>query len=790
VRPLRIELEGFSAYRSRVVVDLTAVAGLDVALFSLSGATGAGKSSLIDGMIFGLYGRIPRLDGRAVAPVISAGTDRARVRVDFEVDGVVHTAVRLVQRTPSGGATIKEARLQRGEDVLASGADSVTAAVEELLRLGFEDFTRTVVLPQGKFSQFLDAAPRARQDLLRDLLGLEVYGRVRELANRRKDLAEGRGESARSRLKGLQVPDEAAVEESGARLRRLEAMAGPVADKEKGLRAMAAAADDADREVVRLEGAGQRLDQMKAPEGLEELGELVTRARHVDADAREALDEAHAGLTAVEAERDQAPDPEMLALTRKAHVDLDEVTRRIDALDPGPAHSALAEAEAALAASVLAADGARARLAGLHITHAAHLIGSALVVGEPCPVCHHPVDELPQVEEPGELAAAQGELGAANSALPDGQRQVDAARAAVADVEANRSLLASRHDELAAQVAGGPDREELARLEALVADVKRRHAEARAGVAEAEARVKETGKTLEDLAARESSIDRLLKSALLTVADLDPPVSESGDAVVQWKDLLAWRETASDRVAAELVASGDRAALARAAFEGARHALVEEIAASGLPTVEPYTATLAAETERARQLVAEHEKALADGSALRDQVDAETATAAVAAALASHLRADGFERWMMAGALHALVVGANDLLSQLSDGGYSLHSEEGTFTVVDHRNADEKRSVSTLSGGETFLVSLALALSLAETLAGSGGTRLDAIILDEGFGTLDDESLDTVASVLEGLAGKGLMVGVITHVKELAARASVRYEVTRGARGSTVSEVS
>jgi exonuclease SbcC len=188
--------------------------------------------------------------------------------------------------------------------------------------------------------------------------------------------------------------------------------------------------------------------------------------------------------------------------------------------------------------------------------------------------------------------------------------------------------------------------------------------------------------------------------------------------------------------------------------------------------------------------VAAHEKAWADGSALRDQVDAETATAAVAAALASHLRADGFERWMMAGALHALVVGANDLLSQLSDGGYSLHSEEGTFTVVDHRNADEKRSVSTLSGGETFLVSLALALSLAETLAGSGGTRLDAIILDEGFGTLDDESLDTVASVLEGLAGKGLMVGVITHVKELAARASVRYEVTRGARGSTVSEVS
>jgi exonuclease SbcC len=96
------------------------------------------------------------------------------------------------------------------------------------------------------------------------------------------------------------------------------------------------------------------------------------------------------------------------------------------------------------------------------------------------------------------------------------------------------------------------------------------------------------------------------------------------------------------------------------------------------------------------------------------------------------------------------------------------------------------RSVSTLSGGETFLVSLALALSLAETLAAKGGSGLDAIILDEGFGTLDDESLDTVASVLEELTGRGLMVGVITHVKELAARAPARYEVTRGPRGASV----
>ncbi|HLV91058.1 MAG TPA: SbcC/MukB-like Walker B domain-containing protein, partial [Acidimicrobiia bacterium] len=135
--------------------------------------------------------------------------------------------------------------------------------------------------------------------------------------------------------------------------------------------------------------------------------------------------------------------------------------------------------------------------------------------------------------------------------------------------------------------------------------------------------------------------------------------------------------------------------------------------------------------------------------------------------------------------------GANALLRELSDGGYSLgFDDEERFVVVDHRNADEQRPAATLSGGETFLVSLALALALAEIHAAHGEARLDAVILDEGFGTLDEETLDTVASLLEDLAGsRGLMVGVITHVKELAERAPIRFEVSRGPKGSDVREV-
>jgi exonuclease SbcC len=193
----------------------------------------------------------------------------------------------------------------------------------------------------------------------------------------------------------------------------------------------------------------------------------------------------------------------------------------------------------------------------------------------------------------------------------------------------------------------------------------------------------------------------------------------------------------------------------------------------------------------ARALVEAQEKAAQDAANLKTQFEEARELSSVASTLANHLRVNGFEQWLMAGALTDLVAGANELLGQLSGDGYSLHSDDsGSFSIVDHRNADEMRSVSTLSGGETFLVALALALSLAETLASKGGSGLDAIILDEGFGALDDESLDTVASVLEELTGRGLMVGVITHVKELAARAPSRFEVIRGPGGASVKVVS
>ena len=107
-----------------------------------------------------------------------------------------------------------------------------------------------------------------------------------------------------------------------------------------------------------------------------------------------------------------------------------------------------------------------------------------------------------------------------------------------------------------------------------------------------------------------------------------------------------------------------------------------------------------------------------------------------------------FPRWLVASALDTLVADASAGLAELSGGQFELTHDEGEFLVVDHADADARRPVKTLSGGETFQASLALALALSaqmSTLAAEGAARLDSIFLDEGFGTLDEANLDVVA---------------------------------------------
>lgn len=138
---------------------------------------------------------------------------------------------------------------------------------------------------------------------------------------------------------------------------------------------------------------------------------------------------------------------------------------------------------------------------------------------------------------------------------------------------------------------------------------------------------------------------------------------------------------------------------------------------------------------------------------------------------------------------------ANLRLTSMSRGRYSLsrtgdvldaRRENGLNIEVTDSFTGVARPVKTLSGGELFLASLSLALGLSDVVqAYAGGIRLDTILVDEGFGTLDSEALDMAIRTLTDLQKGGRLVGIISHVSELRERISARLEVIPGQRGST-----
>jgi exonuclease SbcC len=682
---------------------------------------------------------------------------------------------------------VKEARLQEGDKVLADGADDVTGAVEDLLRLRFDDFTRTVVLPQGEFARFLTATKSERQGLLRNLLGLDVYTRVRELARTRAAVATERADGARRSLEDLALATSEEREENRRRHRSLVELAETVTRDETHLSELARASEEANTGVADLEASLGRLESITPPDRLEELETAAEAARSAVVDAETALVEQKEELSSLRERLDGLPSRDRIDGWRQGRARLTELESTLERIELETLKTTAHDLKTQLDESQTALAAARGGLDTARVEHAAHALAANLSVGDPCPVCARALEEEPASGELAILEELETALRAAEESVEKRRSALEEAAARVAAAEARREQLESQRDELIEALIDAPDSDSLHVTEEQLAAAERAVRAAEGATVTAEQLVESRREGLDEIADASRRVAKRLTEAQISVASLEPPVPESDDVVVQWKELLAWRDRVRERLAKE---REELLATSQSVTEevvAAREALERKLRDHGVEALAPYAVRVATAAETARAQVEADERTAEKANELAQVVKDASGQAAVAGMLAGHLKSNGFEQWLMSSALAELVDGANDLLGQLSGGGYSLHSDDsGTFSIVDHRNADEMRAVNTLSGGETFLVSLALALSLAETLAAKGGSGLDAIILDEGFGTLDDESLDTVASVLEELTGRGLMVGVITHVKALAARAPVRYEVVREPTGAKV----
>jgi DNA repair protein SbcC/Rad50 len=395
---------------------------------------------------------------------------------------------------------------------------------------------------------------------------------------------------------------------------------------------------------------------------------------------------------------------------------------------------------------------------------------------------------------------------------------------------------AARRDD--AQERFGRAEAELSRLRADATDAARAEQQARTRLAELDGRVAELDRLLHDapgedeVTARLALLDELEAAAaaaeqrLLAVRsargeaqrDLasleqsesaarvrlngtrDPlvrfgaPALDALGLLAGWTALQAWAAAEAAARDRDIAPARERATAARARARDLAGRLSADLAAGGLELAPEAVAAGAATAvaralERARAETARITERRAQAAGLAARRDAARDDQQVARLLGDLLRSDRFPRWLVTAAVDALVAEASENLAGLTNHQFDLTHDAGEFYVVDHADADSRRSVRTLSGGETFQASLALALALSSqmsTLAAAGAARLDSIFLDEGFGTLDPETLEVVAATLETLAQGQRMVGVITHVAALAEQVPVRFAVSRNARTSSV----
>ncbi len=400
--------------------------------------------------------------------------------------------------------------------------------------------------------------------------------------------------------------------------------------------------------------------------------------------------------------------------------------------------------------------------------------------------------------EAATLPARQRELDALDDAIATGNARraelTEQRKAAGDEAEAAAERASQRRAELTAQLGGAVD------LDAAV-NAARRRSEILSAAAEAAA------ETVRTAAEAQTAADRAFRAATEAgfAASAEASSPESAVAAARaalrdpgWRSDAAGRagrhETETSTIAAQLAdpelavdldppapvaETASAAAAARQAHDAANGVYATAQRTAGqlavlAPRLADLLTALAPLTERADQIrqIAE----LANGNG------------------ANQYRMT-LSSFVLAARLEEVAQAASERLLTMTAGRYSLaHSDArkgnakaGLSLLACDSWTGVDRDTATLSGGETFLASLALALGLADVVtAEAAGTPMEALFVDEGFGTLDEETLDEVMNVLDGLRAGGRIVGIVSHVTELRQRIPAQVHVAKGRHGSHV----
>lgn len=768
MKPLQLTMRAFGAYADEQTIDFTLLG--DKNFFLIHGPTGSGKTTILDAISFALYGSA----SGDLRESKSLRSDYAPAEQKTEVDFTFKSGEHIYQvlRAPE-----QELKKQRGEgtrkvpaaaalfkllsdgskDPLAAKSDEVTKKVTEIIGFKAEQFRQIVLLPQGEFRRFLIAESKDRKAILETIFKTELYRRIETLLTERSSTIDNNYQTLKQQRQFILDSTECADSE------QLDASIQLLLQRQK-------------EETAALQTAAARLTAAKLQlQQAQQLNNAFTEAAAAQA-ALLTLTEQRSAVAAIKTEAAQAEKAALLeeiynsALRAHKHNqecqtaaqnalqatlntknDLQELHRQLSEqlqqLD-GQAVTTAADLNKALELlnqRILQLHSEAAKLSG--VTAELERLAAALADNEPCPVCgslQHP--------HPATVSAAQ---------RADLQRQTQI----ISNQTRALQQLQQQYQQTQLQLAGC-------------------EATQKSSQTAAEAAMQEFSALRQHFKERLEASDFDSQATFLAAMRTEARRQQLQQTIAAYEQNLA---AATDRLQRAQNAIDGKTAPELTACQNAEQqadALYRQLTAQTAVTAKELT-----DLQTAQLRLQELEKQM---GALQEAY--QTAASLAETARGNNPSRLTFSAFVLQAILDDVLQAANLRLTSMSRGRYSLsrtgdvldaRRENGLNIEVTDSFTGVARPVKTLSGGELFLASLSLALGLSDIVqAYAGGIRLDTILVDEGFGTLDSEALDMAIRTLTDLQKGGRLVGIISHVSELRERITARLEVIPGQRGS------
>ena len=842
MRPLNLTMSAFGPYAGQTTVDFS-VLGTS-GLYLITGDTGAGKTTIFDAITYALYGEASgeSRESSMLRSKYAAPETPTFVELTFLNGGKTYTVRRNPEytrpKTRGTGTTVQkaDAELTMPDGRIITKARDVTAAVTDIVGVDREQFARIAMIAQGEFRKLLLAQTDERKAIFRQIFHT---GQYQALQNRLKEEAAALDRQCGELEAGLRqaagsircdvpetLPD---ALDTDALLAALDTL----------LRADEAALTQAQAEHAETETQREQV--------LSDLGkaEALEAARGKLAEAESAWTEAQAEMKAAQAALDTATASQPEIQSRRQDITrLEDALRRYEQLDTLRAQAEAERKRLAQKRSDLDAARARTDAAAKALETARGKLSGQPKLAVAAAQAGHAQDAAAQ--RCAQLAALEtqrqqcAELETAlTAAQAEYQKAAEAAQAALAHYGAqNRAYLDAQAGILARTLAQScraltppldPDTlaETLPALRAAAA----RDAEALAAQQTAQQQALSALQALEaGLPAQEEALRRQqadiqeraqeLSARAARCAELDAEAERRAQELPHENRAAAQRALVETRTQCEalqqaLDTARERSSAAQsvlAALTGKRDALRAQIQAAPPADIAALRTRRNALTVRAEQLqrkISTCAARLEQNRAARTAIDTRRqqhaavrarwqwvhALAATANGAVPGKEKIMLETYIQTAYFDRILGRANTRLLIMSGGQYELRrcaragdnrSQTGLeLEVIDHYNGTA-RSVKTLSGGETFAASLSLALGLSdEVQATAGGVQLEAMFVDEGFGSLDSEALQQALAALVGVSGGSRIVGIISHVAELKDRIDRQIIVTKDRSGGS-----